>query len=226
MVVILALRSKTHPVTLETYFARNRVFGRLTQTDPGIMLSSRGSLFNYFFASCWFGFESRGYDLHPSHSQDIWLNDQHAIVANRQFCIDHASQQTGRGDGQFATYSEKSWGLTACDNLVQPGPGLGNEYFSFGALPTEENIRFGTKALHAGTIAVYGASSSILFTPTESITSLRHYFEIPNLWSSLFGFGDAFSLDPHYLGSPYDARGNPSVPFADYLNGPWINSMT
>src|SRR5262249_9917396 len=79
---------------------------------------------------------------------------------------------------------------------------------------------------HAGTIAVYGAAGSINYTPAESLTALRHYFDIPGLWSPLFGFGDAFSLDPHYLSSPYDEQGNPSIHFAAHLNGPWVNTMT
>jgi hypothetical protein len=211
---------------MKSYVARNRVFSAYPPNNENpIMVSWRGSLFNYFFASCWLNFEARGFDLHPTHSQNIWQNNQRAIMANYQFCLDH-SLQAGHADGHFATYSETSWGLTACDNLVEPGPGAAGEYFSFGALPTEENLRFGTRALHAGTIAVYGAGSSINYTPTESLNALRYYFQIPGLWSPFFGFGDAFSLDPHYLGSPYDTQGNPTIRFADNLNGPWINNMT
>ena len=86
-------------------------------------------------------------------------------------------------------------------------------------------MKFGTRALHAGTIAVYGAAGSINYLPAESVAALRNYFQVPKLWSPLFGFGDAFSLDPHYLGSPYDVEGNPTIHFADYLNGPWVNTM-
>ena len=57
----------------------------------------------------------------------------------------------------------------------------------------------------------------------EAIAALRHDFEIPALWSPVFGFGDAFSLDPHYIGTVWDANGNPQVFYADYLNGPWVN---
>ena len=81
----------------------------------------------------------------------------------------------------------------------------------------------GTKALQVGTVPVYGAASSINFLPKESIAVLRHDFEIPGLWSQTFGFGDAYSLDPHYIGRVWDAHGNPQVFYADYLNGPWIN---
>jgi hypothetical protein len=227
MVDILALGSKTHPTSLETYLARNRVCGAYPATGPAnIMVSWQGSLFNYSFASCWLDLETRGCDLHATFPRDLWQNDKLAIVANRQFCIDHTSSRAGGSDDHYATYGEAAWGLTSCDNLVRPAPGLTSQYYPFGALPTEENIRFGTQAPHAGTIAVYGAASSINFIPEASLAALRHYFDIPNLWSPLFGFGDAFSLDPHYLGPVYDANGNPQIHFADHLNGPWINHTT
>lgn len=226
MLDVLALGSRTHPVPFETYLARTRVFGHYPQTNRTPVLASwRGSLFNYFFASCWLNFESRGIDLHPVKPVDLWQNNKLAIEANRQFCIDHSSSISGQTNGHYSTYGPNAWGLTACDNLVAQDSGAPSEYFSFGALPSEENIRFGTKALHAGTISVYGAASSINYTPAESLAAIRHYLTIPGLWNPLFGFGDAFNLDPHYLTAPYDRNGNPTIIAADYLNGPWINPM-
>lgn len=227
MVDVLALGSRTHRVAPETYLARSRVFGvyPLSSPDP-ILVTWRGSMFNYFFASCWLNFEARGLDLHPTRPVNIWRNNKLAIEANRRFCIAHASELAGEADGFYTSYGENSWGLTACDNLVAPDAMGPSEYFSFGALPSEENLRFNTRALHCGTVAVYGAGSSINYLPKESIAALRHFFEVPRLWNPLFGLGDAFSLDPHYLESPYDPEGNPTIRAAGYLNGPWINSMT
>jgi hypothetical protein len=226
MVDVLAMGSRTHPTSLENYLARNRIYGSYPPGNQSrIMVTWKGSLFNYFFASCWLDFENRGLDRHPTSPRDLWENDKRAILANRQFCIDHAAPRPGSADANYATYGESAWGLTACDNLVVPSAGLQSEYFSFGALPSEENIRFGTKPSQAGTLAVYGAVSSINFVPDAAIAALRHYYGIPGLWSPLFGFGDAFSLDPHYITSPYDPQGNPTIGVADYLNGPWINHM-
>ncbi len=227
MVDVLALGSRTHPVAPETCFARRRMFGHYpTASEDPILVSWRGSMFNYFFASCWLNFESRGIDLHPAQPVDVWRNNKLAIEANRQFCIAHSGDEPDEADGYYTTYGENSWGLTACDNLVAPDANAPSEYFSFGALPTEENLRFHTRAPHAGTIAVYGAGSSINFLPKESISALRHFLDIPRLWNPLFGFGDAFSLDPHYVEAPYDTEGNPTIRAAGYLNGPWVNPMT
>jgi hypothetical protein len=145
------------------------------------------------------------------------------VIANRRFCIDHSALKPNSSSDHFATYGENVWGLTACDNLVAPASHYVSEYFPFGALPTQENALLGTKALQVGTIPVYGAAGSINYLPEESIAAVRHYFEIPALWNPMFGFADAFSLDPHYVGTVWDAHGNPQVFYADYLNGPWIN---
>ena len=226
MLDILALGSKTHPVGFETYLARNRVPGAYPATNKNTILASwEGSLFNYFFADCWVDLRHRGSDLHPTDARDLWRNDQLAVIANRQFCIDHATNKPGGSDDLYATYAENSWGLTACDNPTTHDGYQPSEYCVFGASPTEENIRFGTKPLHVGTIAVYGAAGAINFLPDASIAALRHYFEIPKLWSPLFGFGDAFSLDPHYIEHVYDKNGNPKIHYAAFLNGPWVNNM-
>lgn len=224
MVDILALGSRTHPVSFATYLSRTRVFASYPRQDPDkIMVTWKGSLFNYFFASCWVDFRNRGSDRDPAHPVDLWDNDKLAVIANREFCINHAATRPNSSSDHFATYGKNVWGLSACDNLVAPASHYVSEYFPFGALPTQENAMLGTKALQCGTIPIYGAGSSINFTPDETIAALRHYFEIPALWSPVFGFADAFSLDPHYIGTVWDAHGNPQVLYADYLNGPWIN---
>jgi hypothetical protein len=176
MMDLLGLGSKKHPVKFETYLARNRVSGSYPQTDQNkILVSWGGSLFNYFFTDCWINLRSRSSDQHPSDARDLWQNDRLAVIANRQFCMDHSSGRVGGSDGSYATYGENAWGLTACDNLVPPGYPTPSDYCAFGALPTEENIRFGTKPLHAGTIAVYGAASSINFLPEAAIAALDRY---------------------------------------------------
>jgi len=234
LVDVLALGSATHSVTMDTYNARTRYTGAYPPagTDE-IAASWTGSLFNYFFASSWLDLKKQCTDLHETQPLNIWENNRRAIEANRQFCIDHQDDVKGDGDDNYTTYSESSWGLTASDNLVDPSSGCSasSVYYAFGALPTEQNIRFGTGAPHLGTIAVYGAGSSITYVPVKAIEALRHYYSIPDLWSPLFGFGDAFSTDPHYFEVDsscqpvFDANGNLKIHPAAWLNGPWVNHI-
>jgi hypothetical protein len=227
LVDVLALGSTTHATTMETYNSRERYMGVYppSSTDS-IAASWTGSLFTYFFASCWLDLEDRGDDRHASHPLNVWDNNRRAIIANRQFCIDHRDDVMWDGDDDYTTYGDSSWGLTACDGLSQ--------YHAFGALPTEEVIRaFANEAPHLGTIAVYGAASSITYIPESAIAALRHYYSDTGLWSTLFGFGDSYSTDPHALEaepvtsqSVLDKNGDLIINPADWLNGPWVNHMT
>ena len=135
LVDVLALGSSTYPTTMATYNARSRFFGVYPSTSSdSIAAAWTGSLFNYFFASCWLDLENRGVDRHATYPLNIWENNRRAIVANRQFCINHQDTVVDDGDDKYTTYSELSWGLTACDNLVDPSSGPPSEYYAFGAL--------------------------------------------------------------------------------------------
>jgi hypothetical protein len=228
---IMALGSTNCTVPLQVFNAQSRVIGAYPGGAGAVVPSWTGSAFTYFFADCWLNLKQLGVDLHQALPVSIWKNNQRALAANRQFCMDHADSVMADGDDHYTTYGSNSWGITACDNLIHPSYGRLSEYYSFGALPTEQNVRSGAGAPHVGTLAVYGAGGAINFLPTEAIAALRNYFSVAGLWHPLFGFGDAYSLDPHYHevdgnGEPIlDGQGNLIVRPAPYLNGPWVNNM-
>lgn len=179
LVDVLSLGSNTHPTTMKTYNARSRYMGVYPPTSTNkIGAAWTGSMFTYFFASCWLDLVKRGVDLHETKPLNVWENNKRAIIANRRFCIDHKDNVPGDGDDNYTTYGKLSWGLTACDNLVDPSTGCLSQYYAFGALPTEQNIRFGTDAPHLGTLAIYGAGSAIVYTPKKAIKTLKHYYSI------------------------------------------------
>jgi len=227
LVDVLALGSETHPVTMDTYHARTRARGRNIGTYlPGgeeIVVAWTGSLFNYFFASGWLDFQHRGTDAHATFPVDLWENNKRAIRASYEFSIAQQDDVKWDGDDKFTTYGSRSWGLTACDNLVNPESGLLSAYYAFGAMPTEQNICCGGDAKQVGTIPVYGAGSSIMYLPEEAIGALRHYYTIPGLWSPLIGLGDAYSEDPHTFEELND--GSLKVEPATWLNTIWVNKM-
>ncbi len=233
LVDVLALGSDTYPITRDTYNARSRILGRYPDTGPDISAAWTGSLFNYFFGACWLDLLNLGVDRHATVPLDIWENNKRAIEANRAFCKDHSDDTLADGDDNYATYGENSWGLTACDNLVDPSTGMQSEYYAFGALPTLQSIQNPqVNAPHLGTLAVYGAGASIPFFPAEATAALKNYYGTAGLWSPLFGFVDAFSLDPHtFQIDPntqqpvFDGDGNLIVIEADWLNGIWLNHM-
>lgn len=234
LVDVLALGSTTYPTTMETYNARARYMGAYPpSSSDSIAAAWTGSLFNYFFASCWLDLEDRGVDRHTSHSLNIWENNRRAIIANCQFSIEHQDDIRWDGDNHYTTYHDSSWGLTACDNLVDPSTGMLSEYYAFGALPTQRTVQDYTDlAPHLGTIAVYGAGSSIIYTPDLAIAAFRYYYSSTGLWSTLFGFGDAYSTDPHTFEVDtityqpiLNEKGDLIIHSATWLNGPWVNHM-
>ena len=186
---ILALGSKTHRVNFETYLARNRFTGSYPTTNqPQFLASWQGSLFNYFFADCWIDLRHRGDDQHPSGARNLWRDDQLAVIANRQFCIDHAGKSAGGSNGLYTTYGENSWGLTACI-----GP---TGYKGYGAKPGE--------AMNDGTIAPSGMAGSIVFDWEKSLSGLKYLYD--NHKSFLYGkygFKDAFNLDQRWWAEEY-----------------------
>ena len=234
LVDILAVGSDTYPVTMDTYNARERHFGVYPELSSDTLAAAwTGSLFNYFFGSCWLDLELRGIDRHSTFPINIWENNKLATIANRQFCIDHQDFTMWDCDDDYTTYNDSSWGLTACDNLADPLTGMLSEYYAFGALPTQQNIQnLETDAPHLGTISVYGTGSSIMMLPSESIDALKYFYTIPSLWCPLFGFGDSFSMDPHtFQVNPttfepiFDEDGNLIIYPATWLNGNWVNNM-
>lgn len=224
---ILALGSPTYPTTMDTYTSRTRVFGKYPQDSGNLVAASwTGAASAYILSSCWLDVENGGLDRHATDSIDIWENNRNALIANRQFCMDHQDGIMADGDDLFTTYGQNAWGLTACHNPapVDGGATMGEDYYAFGALPTHQNVLPPSiPAPHTGTLAIYGAGGAINFLPNDSIAALRHYFSLQGLWNPLFGFVDSFSLDPH----SYEVDGDGVIATSPIpeLNGPWINPV-
>ena len=225
LVDLLAIGSNTHPTTMETYNARARSMGRYPASSSIDIASSwTASLFTYFFASCWHDLKKLGADRHLTKPLNIWDNNKQAIIANRQFCIDHQDGTVWDLDDDFTTYGPNSWGLTACDSPSDSCCMSSNDYYAFGALPSRrKNEDSNRKAASIGTIALYGVGSSIMLLPDESISALRNFYSKPGLWCPLFGFVDAYSDDPHWFEE--DVNGDLIARTANCFNGPWIHHI-
>lgn len=139
-----------------------------------------GSIFTYQFSHAWIDFE--GY----ADKQNVsWYdNSVAASKAAYQYCVDNA--------GLSKSYSNKSWGLTACD---VPGGYSG----LLGAVPRgwAEDSAY---AAIRGTIAPAGAIGSVVFTPEESMAALEYYYGLNNM-TSKYGLLDSFNLDRRWTAS-------------------------
>jgi len=127
-------------------------------------------LFTHQYSHIWVDFRNKNDGF-----ADYFQNSVNATLANRAFCMKEA--------GRFSTYGSDSWGLTASD-----GP-FG--YKAYGAPPGW--------ALHDGTVAPTACTSSIAFTPRESMNCIRYLYQThqDRLWGQ-YGFSDAFNLDKNW----------------------------
>ncbi|GAB4577545.1 MAG: glucoamylase family protein [Anaerolineales bacterium] len=145
-----------------------------------IIVNPGGNLFAYQFSEAWL--DTARY-LDPD-GVDWFNNTRLATLANRSFCLEHAHQ--------FATYHPKSWGASAGDS------------------PWGYDVSGATPCLHSpkpnGTVSIYGAISSLPFTPELVLEMMHHlYHEHPQTWGP-YGFYDAYNLSvspPWYSQSLY-----------------------
>lgn len=140
-----------------------------------IIYSFSGSLFTYQYPQAFIDFRNL-----DDNGINYFENSKQATLANREFCI--ANQN------EFPAYSENFWGLSA-----SLGP---DGYKAYGALPGN--------ALYDGTVAPYAVAGSIVFTPEESIASLRYLYEkYGDKIYGPFGFKDALNPDRNWWSAEY-----------------------
>ena len=171
-----------------------------------------GSIFTYQFSQAFFNFKNYNDDK----GRNWYQNSVDASKTARQFCIDNASK--------YKTYSENSWGLTACDTPLGYNGDLGAPPRGFAA-NTSEYYQV------AGTIAPTGAVSSMPFTPDESYAALKYYQSLQGLCDEDFGLRDAFNLD--WMGSEwYDAdyigidKGIEVLQLYNFKNNDFISNLS
>ena len=152
-------------------FSWDRPIGKYANYE--VYYSFYGSLFTYYYAHCFFDFESMGYDKPESVGANIpsvnwWLNSKNAVLANRQFCINNQTD--------FSSYSPNSWGLSA---VLKPD---GKYYGDYGSQPCQSN---NGKAIHDGTVSTTEAVAVMPIIREEneeladnlSMQALRYMFD-------------------------------------------------
>ncbi len=161
IVNFLAIGSPTYsmPVTCWTNMDRDRA------SYGGYNAIWQGTLFTHQYPQDWL-------DLRKKHDSftNYFQNSRNATLQNRAYCIDNMSM--------FSTYGERSWGLTAGDDVDggYTAYGIGN---------------------HDGTIQPNAPGGSVMFAPQECIAALRY---MHSYWGEkifgTYGFSDGYNTDP------------------------------
>jgi hypothetical protein len=192
LIYFLAVGSPNKEQTLEpkSYYHLKRVV-KDYKDQPPFVVSWNGSLFTYFFASCWIDYRSFPADKPALFGEDgpavQWAeNSRRAVLTQRKRCREAANR--------FSTLGENRWGLAPCS--------FGDDYLVHEVRPNiaDKDTWFG------GVTAPYAAGSAIMFAPGECMAALREYRMLrdtkskPVAWKDPqaggYGFVDSFSLDP------------------------------
>jgi hypothetical protein len=160
-----------------------------------------GSLFTYQFSHAFIDF--RG--LVDKFGVSWYQNSIDASKAAYQWCVDKK--------GDYETYGEGSWGLTACDTKWGYNGYLGNQPRGWVSDTSYE-------ANAACTIAPAGALGSMPFTPAYSLQALRNYANEPTLQGK-YGYYDAYDLVHNWTATSYIGidKGITLLMMDNYLDG-------
>lgn len=163
----LQAASRLDPALARRLYAGFRRDVRLFDGKP-LIVNPGGTLFAYHFSEAWL---DTARFLDPD-GIDWFENTRLACLANRQFCIEHASQ--------YKTYHARSWGLSA-----------GDSPFGYEVAGSEPCL---VPPHHTGTVSIYSALSCLPFIPEETLEMMNHlYTEQPQTWGK-YGFFDSYNL--------------------------------
>ncbi len=212
LVTFLAVAAPNPEFAVEPalYYKLRRPIGEFTSKDatstgPMVFLPWSGAHFANFFAHCWINYAAMGADSPSSFgvqnrvAVDWWENSRRQTRLHQLKAQDAA--------GTVPTLSAHAWGLTASDapaGYAVPGV-YPTAIPTTAARPEFDLPSFSPKDdLGDGTIAPYGAVSSVLFDPVAALDAARYYKSLrksdgsPLVWQEPsqggVGFKDAFNL--------------------------------
>lgn len=185
LLYVLALGSPTHSVspTAWTWWTKTYRWGKFQGQEH----INFGPLFGHQYSHVWIDFKGIKDDYMTKKGIDYFENSRRATLANRQYCIQNPSE--------FIGYSDKCWGLTACDGPGNSGKADFNcdfrEYSARGAARWQ--------VVDDGTIAPTAVGGSIPFAPEYCIPTLQHFkYSLGDKIYGKYGFKDAFNLTITY----------------------------
>ncbi|XFA99058.1 glucoamylase family protein [Candidatus Izemoplasma sp. B36] len=186
MLYILAAASDYYPVGKEAYDQMKLSSQRKQYGSSDYFYTSYpGTLFTYQYSHAFFDFRTA-----LDEDNDNWFNNSiQASIAARDYGILQSVN--------YKTYSDVSWGNTACD-----GP---DGYKAYGNLPAIGTIQID------GTLAPSGAIGSIVFVP-ELVLPTFEYFESITSLHSKYGYLDSFNLGLTETASEFIIRPNRPIP--------------
>jgi len=176
----------------DSYYAMATSKGKYKDGEEFIFCPT-GAAFTYQWTHAFIDFRNMVDRL----GRNWFENSRHAAIAARQYAIDKADEIKGLGPD--------SWGMTAC---MKPPGDCSDTRVEYGAAYGAEPIGPGHKLQEDGTVAPYGSSAFVVFTPKESIEALHYMYTIPGLVGK-YGLYDSYNFiqctdgDKPWIGKSY-----------------------
>ena len=155
LVYLLALGSPTHPVGPDAWAAWTSTYGRDWGTEYGQTYLRFPPFFGHQFTHAWVDFRGLQDEYLRAKGLDYFENSRRATLAQRAYAIANPEGWAG--------YGAEVWGVTACDGPVDAVLTFGGRSRRF--ISYAGRGMGGAHHYDDGTIAPYGAGSSMPFAP-------------------------------------------------------------
>ena len=162
LLYLLALGSPTYSVGADAWDAWTSTYDSAWGTEYGQTYLRFPPLFGHQFTHCWVDFRGLGDAYMRARGLDYFENSRRAAYAQRSYAI--ANPQGWKG------YGADVWGVTACDgpaDVERVFDGRLRRFISYAGRGLG-----GAQTYDDGTIAPYGAGSSIVFAPEIVLPAL------------------------------------------------------
>ena len=162
LLYLLALGSPTHPVSADAWDAWTSPYDSAWGSDYGQTYLRFPSLFGHQFTHCWVDFRSLQDRSMRERGIDYFENSRRATYAQRAYAMVNPEGWAG--------YGRDIWGVTASDGPADVKREFGGRLRKF--ISYAGRGMGGAHNHDDGTIAPYGAGSSIAFAPEIVVPAL------------------------------------------------------
>ena len=187
IVYLLALASPTYAVQAAAWDAWTSTYDSTSWgADHGITYLRFPPLFGHQFTHAWVDFRGLSDAYMRARGLDYFENSRRATLAQQAYAI---ANPEGWRD-----YGRDVWGITACDGPADVGREFGGRMRRFASYAGRG--MGGARTYDDGTIAPYGAGSSLPFAPdivTSALAAMRERFG-----AEIYGRYGFFAFNPSF----------------------------
>jgi hypothetical protein len=207
LLYLLAIGSPTMPVAPETWNAYTASYGGAWATEYGQTYLRFAPLFGHQFTHAWVDLRGISDAYMRERGIDYFENSRRATLAQRNYAIANPAGWAG--------YGADVWGVTPCDGPTDAHLEYGGKVRKFISYAGR-----GMAEWDDGTIAPYGAGSSIVFAPEEVsralVTMRERYGE------KIFGKYGFFAFNPSFTYSDVPLRHGRIEPGVGWVNNDYL----